>query len=168
MGFGKSYTTLWLPSPCLYTMHCVCFSHQSRGRLADLVAEHLDHLHYLNDILCININALNEVLTDQLLNRLLIPLYVYSLTMRKRATIDRAVSILWYSYSQYKYLMWGIVQLFTEEWVNIKFLCFNTWNFNDRNTVWDWPGQKKDNSYNFDYELHFGVISLYLQRLEKV
>ncbi|XP_056019536.1 protein CLEC16A-like isoform X2 [Ostrea edulis] len=59
--------------------------HQSRGRLADLVAEHLDHLHYLNDILCLNIDALNDVLTDQLLNRLLIPLYVYSLTMRKRS-----------------------------------------------------------------------------------
>ena len=58
--------------------------HQSRDRLADLVAEHLDHLHYLNDILCINIDALNEVLTDQFLNRLLIPLYVYCLTMRKK------------------------------------------------------------------------------------
>ena len=58
------------------------FSHNSRDRLADLVAEHLDHLHYLNDILCLNIDALNEVLTDHLLNRLLIPLYVYSLTKR--------------------------------------------------------------------------------------
>ncbi|CAG2208675.1 CLEC16A [Mytilus edulis] len=58
--------------------------HQSRDRLADLVAEHLDHLHYLNDILCINIDTLNEVLTDQFLNRLLIPLYVYCLTMRKK------------------------------------------------------------------------------------
>ncbi|XP_052071618.1 protein CLEC16A-like isoform X2 [Mytilus californianus] len=58
--------------------------HQSRNRLADLVAEHLDHLHYLNDILCINIDTLNEVLTDQFLNRLLIPLYVYCLTMRKK------------------------------------------------------------------------------------
>ncbi|XP_061181779.1 protein CLEC16A-like isoform X2 [Saccostrea echinata] len=64
--------------------------HQSRDRLADLVAEHLDHLHYLNDILCLNIDALNDVLTDQMLNRLLIPLYVYSLTMRKRST-DRMV-----------------------------------------------------------------------------
>ncbi|XP_062581005.1 protein CLEC16A-like isoform X2 [Saccostrea cucullata] len=64
--------------------------HQSRDRLADLVAEHLDHLHYLNDILCLNIDALNDVLTDQMLNRLLIPLYVYSLTMRKRSA-DRMV-----------------------------------------------------------------------------
>ena len=60
--------------------------------MADLVAEHLDHLHYLNDILCLNIDALNDVLTDQILNRLLIPLYVYSLTMRKRAA-DRLVRL---------------------------------------------------------------------------
>ncbi|XP_074647477.1 protein CLEC16A-like isoform X2 [Tubulanus polymorphus] len=58
--------------------------HQSRDRLADLVAEHLDHLHYLNDILCLNIDCLNDVLTDHLLNRLLIPLYVYSLTKRRK------------------------------------------------------------------------------------
>ena len=62
----------------------MCFSHNSRDRLADLVAEHLDHLHYLNDILCLNIHALNEVLTDHLLNRLLIPLYVHSLTQRQK------------------------------------------------------------------------------------
>ncbi|XP_041363000.1 protein CLEC16A-like [Gigantopelta aegis] len=58
--------------------------HRSRDLLADLVAEHLDHLHYLNDIFSISLDGLNEVLTDQLLNRLLIPLYVYSLTKRKR------------------------------------------------------------------------------------
>ncbi|GAB1602331.1 protein CLEC16A-like isoform X3 [Argonauta hians] len=58
--------------------------HQSRDRLADLVAEHLDHLHYLNDILSLNIDELNEVLVEHLLNRLLIPLYVYSLTKRKK------------------------------------------------------------------------------------
>ncbi|XP_075232093.1 C-type lectin domain containing ema isoform X2 [Lycorma delicatula] len=53
--------------------------HLSQNRLADLVAEHLDHLHYLNDILSLNIEDLNEVLTDHLLNRLFIPLYVFSL-----------------------------------------------------------------------------------------
>lgn len=58
--------------------------HQSRNRLSDLVAEHLDHLHYLNDILCLHIESLNDVLTDHLLNRLLIPLYVYSLTKPRR------------------------------------------------------------------------------------
>lgn len=43
------------------------------------MAEHLDHLHYLNDILIINCEFLNDVLTDHLLNRLFLPLYVYSL-----------------------------------------------------------------------------------------
>ncbi|XP_058810063.1 protein CLEC16A homolog isoform X2 [Phymastichus coffea] len=57
--------------------------HQSQNRLADLVAEHLDHLHYLNDILCLNIDDLNKVLSEHLLHKLLVPLYVYSLTRRK-------------------------------------------------------------------------------------
>lgn len=59
-----------------------CVLHAEHGnstRLSDLVAEHLDHLHYMNDILCLRIEALNAVLTDHLLNRLLVPLYVYSL-----------------------------------------------------------------------------------------
>ncbi|XP_018901977.2 protein CLEC16A homolog isoform X2 [Bemisia tabaci] len=47
--------------------------------LADLVAEHLDHLHYLNDILTLDISDLNEVLNDHLLNKLLTPLYIFSL-----------------------------------------------------------------------------------------
>ncbi|XP_053391680.1 protein CLEC16A-like isoform X2 [Mercenaria mercenaria] len=64
--------------------------HQSRGRLGTLVAEHLDHLHYINDILLINIDTLNDVLSDQLLNRLLIPLYVYSLTKRKRHDLRKS------------------------------------------------------------------------------
>jgi len=52
---------------------------QFHAKLADLVAEHLDHLHYINDILRLNIDDLNEVLTDHLLHRLLIPLYISSL-----------------------------------------------------------------------------------------
>ncbi len=47
--------------------------------LESAVAEHLDHLHYLNDILSLNVKPLNEILRDHLLNRLFIPLYVYSL-----------------------------------------------------------------------------------------
>jgi hypothetical protein len=62
----------------------VICSHQSQNWLSDLVAEHLDHLHYLNDILSLDIGDLNQVLTDHLLNKLLIPLYVYSLTKRRR------------------------------------------------------------------------------------
>ncbi|XP_031832894.1 C-type lectin domain containing ema isoform X4 [Nomia melanderi] len=57
--------------------------HQSQNRLSDLVAEHLDHLHYLNDILCLNISDLNKVLSEHLLHKLLVPLYVYSLTKHK-------------------------------------------------------------------------------------
>ncbi|XP_078034277.1 C-type lectin domain containing ema isoform X4 [Augochlora pura] len=57
--------------------------HQSRNRLSDLVAEHLDHLHYLNDILCLNIPDLNKVLSEHLLHKLLVPLYVYSLAKHK-------------------------------------------------------------------------------------
>ncbi|PSN39601.1 Protein CLEC16A [Blattella germanica] len=50
----------------------------------DACVQHLDHLHYLNDILCLDIGGLNQVLTEHLLNKLLIPLYVYSLTKRRR------------------------------------------------------------------------------------
>ncbi|KAB0793497.1 hypothetical protein PPYR_13117 [Photinus pyralis] len=58
--------------------------HQSQNRLSDLVAEHLDHLHYLNDILLLKITDLNQVLTDHLLHKLLIPLYIYSLSSIRR------------------------------------------------------------------------------------
>lgn len=44
--------------------------------LDDLIAEHLDHLHYINDILRLNIEDLNSVLVDNLLHRLIIPLYL--------------------------------------------------------------------------------------------
>lgn len=65
---------------------CICFSHQSQNRLSDLVAEHLDHLHYLNDILCLKITDLNQVLTEHLLHKLLIPLYICSLrSVRKQS-----------------------------------------------------------------------------------
>lgn len=55
-------------------------SHQSNQKLSNLVAEHLDHLHYLNDILLLEINDLNEVLTEHLLHKLFVPLYIFSLT----------------------------------------------------------------------------------------
>ncbi|XP_076997917.1 protein CLEC16A isoform X3 [Tamandua tetradactyla] len=70
--------------------------HRNRGKLSDLVAEHLDHLHYLNDILIINCEFLNDVLTDHLLNRLFLPLYVYSLENQdkgERAKISLPVSL---------------------------------------------------------------------------
>ena len=55
------------------------FSHQNSDRLRDLVAEHLDHMHYLNDILSLDNNLLNESLIKHLLHRLFLPLYVRSL-----------------------------------------------------------------------------------------
>ncbi|XP_074553349.1 protein CLEC16A isoform X2 [Halichoeres trimaculatus] len=65
--------------------------HKNRGKLSDLVAEHLDHLHYLNDILIINCEFLNDVLTDHLLNRLFLPLYVYSL-VNPETSEDRRIN----------------------------------------------------------------------------
>ncbi|XP_056144017.1 protein CLEC16A isoform X2 [Lampris incognitus] len=70
--------------------------HRNRGKLSDLVAEHLDHLHYLNDILIINCEFLNDVLTDHLLNRLFLPLYVFSLVspeMSEERKINPQVSL---------------------------------------------------------------------------
>lgn len=45
-----------------------------------MVAEHLDHLHYLSDILLLEIKDLNAVLTEHLLHKLFVPLYIFSLT----------------------------------------------------------------------------------------
>lgn len=70
------------------------FSHQSQNRLSDLVAEHLDHLHYLNDILCLNIPDLNKVLSEHLLNKLLVPLYVYSLMKYKNTLCQNQVRVI--------------------------------------------------------------------------
>ncbi|XP_022248411.1 protein CLEC16A-like isoform X2 [Limulus polyphemus] len=64
--------------------NCVRMVTEYQSRLPDFVAEHLDHLHYLNDILCLHIDDLNDVLTDHFLNSLLVPLYVFSLTKRRR------------------------------------------------------------------------------------
>lgn len=54
--------------------------HQSQHKLENLVAEHLDHLHYVHDILALNICDLNAVLTEHLLHKLFVPLYIFSLT----------------------------------------------------------------------------------------
>jgi len=60
-----------------------------------LVAEHLDHLHYLNDILCLNISDLNKVLSEHLLHKLLVPLYVYSL-MKQNILCQTQVEMKFY------------------------------------------------------------------------
>jgi protein CLEC16A len=64
-------------------------NHQSQSRLGNLVAEHLDHLHYLNDILLLQIDGLNAVLTEHLLHKLFVPLYIYSLTPPTPVSISR-------------------------------------------------------------------------------
>ncbi|VDN10993.1 unnamed protein product [Dibothriocephalus latus] len=71
-------------------------SHQNYGRLEGLVAEQIDHLHYLDDIFSLGIPDLTDVLFLILLQRLLLPLYVYSLTKRHPpATVsDAPVSCL--------------------------------------------------------------------------
>lgn len=43
-------------------------------RLDDLFAEHLDHLHYLNDILMLRIDEINKILSDNLMHHLIKPL----------------------------------------------------------------------------------------------
>ncbi|CDI96806.1 protein clec16a [Echinococcus multilocularis] len=54
----------------------------SRGHIADLVAETGDHLHYIDDIFALGIPDLTNVLILVLLQRLLLPVYVYSLIKR--------------------------------------------------------------------------------------
>lgn len=43
-------------------------------KLEDLFAEHLDHLHYLNDILMLKIDDINRILSDNLMHHLIKPL----------------------------------------------------------------------------------------------
>ncbi|XP_050541117.1 protein CLEC16A homolog isoform X7 [Daktulosphaira vitifoliae] len=52
---------------------------QYRVKLADLVSSHLDDLHYLNDILSLKVDILNEVLVEHLMDKLFIPYYIHSL-----------------------------------------------------------------------------------------
>ncbi|VDP03801.1 unnamed protein product [Soboliphyme baturini] len=48
-------------------------------KLLDSIAEHLDHFHYLNDILSLNMASINEMLCDRLFSDLFLPLYIASL-----------------------------------------------------------------------------------------
>ncbi|CAF1254051.1 unnamed protein product [Rotaria magnacalcarata] len=56
----------------------------NRGRVTCGLEEYLDHIHYLQDIFLLNVDSLNNVLKDQLMNRLLIPVYVFSLIKRDK------------------------------------------------------------------------------------
>ncbi|KAA3672855.1 protein CLEC16A [Paragonimus westermani] len=68
-------------------------SSQCRTRLDDLVAEHVDHLHYLNDLLSLNVEGINDVLCDHLLHRMLIPLHLYSLTKRYKPSTPKDMRV---------------------------------------------------------------------------
>ena len=54
--------------------------HMSWGRLEFFVHEHLDHFHFLNDALMLQADDINQMLIDQLIRTLLVPLYVYGLS----------------------------------------------------------------------------------------
>ncbi|CAF5027154.1 unnamed protein product, partial [Rotaria sp. Silwood1] len=56
----------------------------NRGQLISSLEEYLDHIHYLQDIFLLNVDSLNNVLKDQLMNRLLIPVYIFSLIKRDK------------------------------------------------------------------------------------
>ncbi|KAK0418158.1 hypothetical protein QR680_013405 [Steinernema hermaphroditum] len=58
----------------------------NRNRLNDMVAEHLDNMHYLNDILMIDFENLNVLLTDCVYDRLAAPLYLASLAQLRESS----------------------------------------------------------------------------------
>ena len=60
------------------------FSISNRSHLASSLEQYLDNIHYVQDIFLLDVNSLNRVLKDQLMNRLLIPIYVFSLTKREK------------------------------------------------------------------------------------
>jgi protein CLEC16A len=62
-------------------------SHTKKSRLIDLIDEHVDHLNYIQDIYTINIQALSNCLTEQLIHRLLVPVYLNSLLKRDRFSV---------------------------------------------------------------------------------
>ena len=62
-----------------------------RGHLTASLEEYLDHIHYIEDIFLLHVDSLNNVLKDQLMNRLLIPVYVFSLTQRDPSSRAKVV-----------------------------------------------------------------------------
>ena len=59
--------------------NAVSSQHQRRGQLNELVCEHVDHFQYFSDVLALNIEQVNVVVCRHLMNKLLLPLYIYSL-----------------------------------------------------------------------------------------
>ncbi|UJR31412.1 hypothetical protein I4U23_018905 [Adineta vaga] len=56
----------------------------NRSHIICSLEEYLDHIHYLQDIFLLGVDSLNNVLKEQLMNRLLIPVYVFSLIRRDK------------------------------------------------------------------------------------
>jgi hypothetical protein len=56
-------------------------SHTNKGKLNDFVAELLDYFYYLHDIFNLGIETLSELLSDHLLQYLLLPQFVSSLAL---------------------------------------------------------------------------------------
>lgn len=61
--------------------------HTKRSRLTDLIDEHVDHLNYMQDVYILNNMGLSNCLTEQLIRRLLVPVYLSSLLARERFNI---------------------------------------------------------------------------------
>ncbi len=71
----------------------VIFSINNRGQLTSSLEEYLDHIHYLHDIFLLHVDSLNNVLKEQLMNRLLIPVYIFSLIKREKFSRVKVNSI---------------------------------------------------------------------------
>lgn len=52
--------------------------------MTSYLEEYLDHIHYLQDIFLLGVDSLNNVLKEQLMNRLFIPVYIFSLIKREK------------------------------------------------------------------------------------
>mgnify|MGYP001810444597 CR=1 FL=1 len=59
-------------------------SHTKKSRLTDFIDEYIDHLNYLQDIYILNNEGLSNMLTEQLMRRLMIPVYLCSLLKRDK------------------------------------------------------------------------------------
>jgi hypothetical protein len=71
----------------LNSLLCVLFqyeSHTKKFRLIDLIDEYVDHLNYLQDIFMLNNQALSECLSEQLIRRLFIPVFLSSLYRKEK------------------------------------------------------------------------------------
>lgn len=62
-------------------------SHTKKCRLTDLIDEYIDHLNYLQDIYMLNIQSLSNALTEQLIRRLFVPVYLSSILNKDKFVI---------------------------------------------------------------------------------